>query len=209
MIESIISGIGLGFVLSFLTGPVFFALIKTSIEKGFNAGVSLAAGVVVCDIFYVALTIYGTSFLALENIYRMQIGIAGSIILFSIGIYYLFKKVKVNYEQAASKRHYTGYFLKGFFMCIFNPAILLYWLSVTSGVISTSGAIKPADILPFYGSILVTQFSLDVLKAYYANKLRYRIKERTISNLNKIAGVLILIFAARIIYNLLTGNSLI
>lgn len=209
MIETIISGIGLGFVLSFLTGPVFFALIKTSIEKGFYAGVSLAAGVVVSDIFYVALTIYGTSFLALENTYRIQIGIAGSSILFAIGIYYLFKKVKVNYEQTSSKRHNTGYFIKGFIMCIFNPAILLYWLSVTSSVISISGEIKSANILPFFGSILITQFSVDVLKAYYANKLRYRIKEKTIANLNRFAGILILIFAARLIYNLLTGHSLI
>jgi threonine/homoserine/homoserine lactone efflux protein len=169
----------------------------------------LAAGVVFSDIFYVALTIYGTSFLALENTYRVQIGIVGSTILFSIGIYYLFKKVKVNYEQNTSKRHYTGYFIKGFLMCIFNPAVLLYWLSVTSGVISLSGGVKSDEILPFYGSILVTQFSLDVLKAYYANKLRYKIKEKTISNLNKVAGILILIFAARIIYNLLTGHSLI
>ncbi|SKB28736.1 LysE family translocator [Daejeonella lutea] len=209
MIESIISGIGLGFVLSFLTGPVFFALIKTSIEKGFYAGVSLAAGVVVSDIFYVALTLYGSSFLALENTYRVQIGVAGSTILFAIGIYYLFKKVKVNYEKTTSKRHNTGYFLKGFLMCIFNPAILLYWLSVTSGVVSISGKIDTSEVIPFFGSILVTQFSVDVIKAYYANKLRYKIKEKTISNLNRIAGVLILIFAVRLLYNLLTGHSLI
>ncbi|MES3018474.1 MAG: LysE family translocator [Bacteroidota bacterium] len=209
MIESIISGIGLGFVLSFLTGPVFFALIKTSIEKGFYAGVSLAAGVVVSDIFYVALTLYGSSFLALENTYRVQIGVAGSSILFAIGIYYLFKKVKVNYEKTTSKRHNTGYFLKGFLMCIFNPAILLYWLSVTSGVISISGEIDSAEVMPFFGSILITQFSVDVVKAYYANKLRYKIKEKTISNLNRVAGVLILIFAVRLLYNLLTGHSLI
>lgn len=209
MIESIISGIGLGFVLSFLTGPVFFALIKTSIEKGFYAGVSLAAGVVVSDIFYVALTLYGSSFLALENTYRVQIGVAGSTILFAIGIYYLFKKVKVNYEKTTSKRHNTGYFLKGFLMCIFNPAILLYWLSVTSGVISISGEIEASEVVPFFGSILLTQFSVDVVKAYYANKLRYKIKEKTISNLNRIAGVLILIFAVRLLYNLLTGHSLI
>lgn len=209
MIESIISGIGLGFVLSFLTGPVFFALIKTSIEKGFYAGVSLAAGVVLSDIIYVALSLYGTSFLALENTYRTQIGIAGSAILFSIGIYYLLKRVKVNYEKTSSKRHNTGYFLKGFVMCIFNPAILLYWLSVTGGVISISGAIEPSEVIPFFGSILLTQFSLDVIKAYYANKLRYRIKEKTISNLNRIAGALILIFAVRLLYNLLTGHSLV
>jgi len=209
MIESIVSGIGLGFVLSFLTGPVFFALIKTSIEKGFYAGVSLAGGVLVSDIFYVGISLYGTSYIALENAYRMQIGITGSSILFIIGLYYLFKKVKVNYEQASSKRKNTGYFIKGFLMCIFNPAILLYWLSVTSSVISISGEIKSSEIIPFFGSILITQFSLDVLKAYYANKLRYRIKERNIARLNRIAGVLILIFAVRLIYNLLTGHSLI
>jgi threonine/homoserine/homoserine lactone efflux protein len=209
MIESIVSGIGLGFVLSFLTGPVFFALIKTSIEKGFSAGVSLAGGVVVSDIFYVGISLYGSSFIALENAYRVQIGIAGSSVLFIIGLYYLFKKVKVNYEQTSSKRKNTGYFIKGFLMCIFNPAILLYWLSVTSSVISISGEIKSTEIIPFFGSILITQFSLDVLKAYYANKLRYKIKEKNIARLNRIAGVLILIFAARLIFNLLTGHSLI
>lgn len=209
MLESIISGIGLGLVLSFLTGPVFFALIKTSIEKGFYAGMSLAGGVLASDIFYVAVTVYGSSFLALENKYRMYIGITGSIVLLTIGVYYLLKKVKINYENSTSTRHNTGYFLKGFFMCIFNPAILLYWISVTSGVISVSGEFEAKDIIPFYSAILVTQFSMDIVKAYYANKLRYRIKEKTIVHLNQIAGVLIIIFALRLIYNLASGNSLI
>jgi threonine/homoserine/homoserine lactone efflux protein len=209
MLESIISGIGLGIVLSFLTGPVFFALIKTSIEKGFYAGLSLAFGVFVCDVLYVSLTIYGSSFLELENKYRLQIGIAGSIILLGIGIYYLFKKVKINYQTITSKRHNTGYFLKGFFMCFFNPAVLLYWISVTSSVISVSGEFKPQQIAPFFGSILLTQLGVDAIKAYYANKLRYKIKEQTMSRLNKIAGILIIIFAFRIIYNLVVGHSLI
>ena len=205
MLESIISGIGLGIVLSFLTGPVFFALIKTSIEKGFYAGVALAAGVLLSDIFYVGLTLFGSSFLELENKYRLPIGITGSAILFSIGIYYLFKKVKINYENSTSRKHNTGFFLKGFIMCIFNPAILLYWISVTSGVISVAGKFEANNIIPFYASILVTQFSIDITKAYYANKLRYRIKEKTISSLNKIAGILIIIFALRLVYNLISN----
>ena len=104
MIESIVSGIGLGFVLSFLTGPVFFALIKTSIEKGFYAGVSLAGGVLISDIFYVGISLYGSSFIALENEYRVQIGIAGSSILFIIGLYYLFKKVKYTVFTAGTSK---------------------------------------------------------------------------------------------------------
>jgi threonine/homoserine/homoserine lactone efflux protein len=209
MLESIISGIGLGIVLSFLTGPVFFALIKTSIEKGFYAGMSLSLGVFVCDILFVSLTIYGSSFLALENQYRLQIGIIGSVILLSIGIYYLFKKVKISYQTITSKRHNTAYFLKGFFMCFFNPAVLLYWISVTTSVISVAGEIKPQQIIPFFGSILFTQLGLDAVKAHYANKLRYRIKEKTLGQLNKIAGILIILFAFLIIYNLVTGHSLV
>ena len=76
-------------------------------------------------------------------------------------------------------------------------------------MISVAGEFEARNILPFYCSILITQFSMDVVKAYYANKLRYRIKEKTISHLNQIAGVIIIIFALRLIYNLATGHSLI
>jgi threonine/homoserine/homoserine lactone efflux protein len=208
MIDTIISGIGLGIVLSFVTGPVFFALIKTSIEKGFHAGVSLAAGVVFSDLFYVGLSIYGSSFIAFENEYRIYIGVAGSVVLLAIGLYYLLKKVKINYESTTSRKHNTGYLLKGFFMSILNPSMLLYWISVTSGILSVTGELDTKEIVPFFGSILVTQFSMDTIKAYYANKLRYRIKEKTIIWLNKIAGGLIIIFALRLIYSLIFTNSL-
>lgn len=209
MIETIIAGIGFGIVLSIIGGAVFFVLLKTSIEKGFHAGVSFAAGVLLSDIVFVALVIYGSSYLALENQYRLPIGIMGSAILLSIGIYYLFKKPVINYEDKSSKRHNTGYFLKGFFMCIFNPAVLLYWISVAGGAISITGQFNPKKIIPLFASILITQFSLDVTKAYYANKLRYRIKAHMISKLNKVAGVLVILFAIRMILNLILGHSLI
>lgn len=209
MIEAIISGIGFGIVLSIVGGAVFFVLIKTSIEKGFHAGVAFATGVLLSDVFFVALVIFGSSYLALENQYRLPIGIIGSVILLSIGIYYLFKKPLINHEDRSSKRHNTGYFLKGFFMCIFNPAVLLYWFSVAGGAISVTGQFSPKKIIPLFASILITQFSLDVTKAYYANKLRYRIKAHMISKLNKVAGILLILFAIRMILNLVLGHSLI
>lgn len=209
MLESIISGIGLGIVLSFATGPVFFALLKTSIEKGFHAGMWLAAGVVLSDLVYVSLAVYGSSFIKFENQYRMPIGIAGSAVLFGIGCYYLLKKVKINYQNTTSARRNTGYFFKGFLMCIFNPSLLLYWISVTSSLISVKGKIDADEIIPFFGFILITQFSMDTLKAYYANKFRYHIKEKTIILLNRVAGGLILIFALKLIWSLVFTESLI
>lgn len=209
MLELIVSGIGLGIVLSFLTGPVFFALIKISIEKGFQSGVALASGVLVSDAIYVIITLFGTSLLSFEAEYRVPIGIVGSAVLLGIGSYYLFKKVKINFDCAPSTKKNAGYFLKGFFMCIFNPFILLYWISVTSGIYSLHGNLTSQQIIPFFGSILLTLFGMDVLKAYFANKLRYKIKEKSIQRLNNIAGVLIIIFALKLIYNLIFTETLI
>lgn len=209
MLELIISGIGLGLVLSFLTGPAFFALIKTSIEKGFYAGVALAAGVVVSDFIYMAITLFGTSFLSFEKAYRIPIGIVGSIILLGIGSYYFFKEVKINQDTTTSRIKHAGYFFKGFFMCIFNPFILLYWISVTSGIYALYGTLTGEQIFPFFGSILITLFAMDTLKAYLSYKLRFKIKEKAIQRLNKIAGIVIIIFALKLIYNLIFTTTLI
>ncbi len=203
MVESIITGIGLGIVLSFVTGPVFFALIKTSIERGFYAGICLAGGVVMSDVIYVSVSIYGSSYLVLEKQYKLPIGLAGAAVLVAIGTYYLLKKVKIHYDQTITRKHYYGYFFKGFLMCIFNPGILIYWVTVTSSVVSVSGRILPEEVLPFYGSILVTQFSMDALKSYYASKLRYRITAHKLTWLNRIAGGLMLIFAGKLLYSLI------
>src|ERR1700712_234360 len=99
MIEAVISGIGFGLVLTFLTGPVFFALIKTSIEKGFHAGVALALGVVTSDMVFVGAILFGSQYFDVSAKDKIYAGVIGSIILFVIGVYYLFKKATINYTH--------------------------------------------------------------------------------------------------------------
>jgi threonine/homoserine/homoserine lactone efflux protein len=106
--EIILSGIGMGIVLSFLTGPVFFALIKTSIEKGLYAGMALAAGVVLSDGIFVALSLFGSTYITKGSAYIDYIGYAGAGILLSIGVFYLLKKVKLEYEENTSKTKKLG-----------------------------------------------------------------------------------------------------
>src|ERR1700753_2868948 len=100
MIEAIISGIGIGLVLTFLTGPVFFALIKTSIEKGFHAGVALALGVVSSDMVFVGAILFGSQYIDVSPHTKEITGIIGSVILATIGIYYIFKKATVDFKTS-------------------------------------------------------------------------------------------------------------
>jgi threonine/homoserine/homoserine lactone efflux protein len=208
MIEAIISGIGFGLVLTFITGPVFFALIKTSIEKGFHAGLSLALGVVTSDMVFVGAILFGSQYFDISAQDKTVAGIIGSIILFTIGIYYIFKKADVNYKNVIpNKINHAGYFFKGFVMCIFNPTVLLHW-TVVIGVASTQFHAgvqhRSAKIAVMFLTILIIQFGLDAVKAFYANKLREKISPKFVHRLNEVAGIALIIASLVLIDRLVT-----
>ena len=206
MFEAILQGIGAGVLFSFLTGPVFFSMIKTSIEKGFKAGFSLAIGVVFSDIIFIVLTLFSSQFVDYNSEYNQYVSIIGGLFLFGIGLYYIFNKVKVNYEISDTlKIRKRGYLLKGFLMCLLSPSTLMFWLMV-GGIISVQLHYNISEKIVFFTIAMITQLSVDCLKTYYAAKLRYRIKEKSIQNLNKIAGVVILIFAIRLFVQVIIKN---
>lgn len=208
MIEAVISGIGIGLILTFLTGPVFFALIKTSIERGFHAGLFMALGVVSSDIVFVGSILFGSQFFDVTEHTKTIAGEIGSVILFSIGVYYFFKKVNINYNNIAPtglKR--TGYFLKGFLMCIFNPTILFHWITVigTASTIYHQGVHhRSLKIAIMFLTVLIVQFGLDTTKAFYANKLRDKISAKLIHRLNEVAGVALIIGSLILLDKLVT-----
>ncbi|MFI5163309.1 MAG: LysE family translocator [Sphingobacteriales bacterium] len=209
MIEAIIRGIGIGLVLTFLTGPVFFALIKTSIEKGFHAGVSLALGVVSSDVVFVGAILFGSQYFDISNQDKRNAGVVGCIVLLALGIYYIFKKSKINYgNKVPTRLERTGYFLKGFLMCILNPTLLLHWTIVitTASTLYIYGVPnRSLKIGVMFLTILVVQFGLDTTKAFYANKLRDKISVKFVHRLNEVAGIA-LIIASLILFDKLVTH---
>lgn len=208
MIEAVISGIGIGLILTFITGPVFFALVKTSIERGFHAGIYMALGVVCSDVVFVGAILFGSQLFDISEDTKTVAGAVGSIILFTIGVYYLFKKANINYENIAPtglKRY--GYFLKGFLMCIFNPTMLFHWITVigTASTIYHQGVQnRTLKIAIMFLTILIVQFGLDVTKAFYANKLRDKISVKRVHRLNQVAGIALIIASLILMDKLVT-----
>ncbi|RYY34777.1 MAG: LysE family translocator [Sphingobacteriaceae bacterium] len=208
MIDAIFSGIGFGLVLTFITGPVFFALIKTSIERGFHAGVALALGIVASDAVFVGAILFGSQLVDITPQTKTNVGIVGCAILLAVGVYYLFKKSDVNYNNTTpSKLKRTGYFFKGFLMCIFNPTILFHWITII-GFASTIYHEGVNDhhlkIGVMFLTILIVQFGLDTIKAFYANKLRQRLSVNFVHKLNIIAGWALIIASVVLFDRLVT-----
>ncbi len=185
-------------------------LIKTSIEKSFHAGIAyVALGVVTSDVVFDGAILFGSQYFDISSHDKQARRIVGCVILFGLGFYYMFKKSEVNYgNKVPTKLQRTGYFLKGFLMCILNPTLLLHW-TVVIGTASTlyieSVPNRSLKIGVMFLTILIVQFGLDTTKAFYANKLRDRISVKFVHRLNEVAGIA-LIIASLILFDKLVTH---
>ena len=93
MLEPILSGISFGLLLAIMLGPVFFALLQTSLHEGFKAGVFLASGVLASDATLIALCYVFAKQMELMSSHKIATGWVGGMILISFGLVNFFKKV--------------------------------------------------------------------------------------------------------------------
>lgn len=205
MLEAIVSGLTLGFVLSLLVGPVFFLLIDTSIKKGFKRGVYLAVGVLLSDMFYIAITYFSSVASGVMQYYQWEIGWAGGILLMVFGMVTILKKPHIKSTDLDLSDKGSSVWvevLKGFLMNLLNPFLLIFWLGV-SGSVSAGKSFTYRHTVIFFITVLVTVFLTDVIKAWSASKLRTFLKPTLLIWVNRISGTGLLLFGIRMIYKMI------
>ncbi|HEX2535451.1 MAG TPA: LysE family transporter [Chitinophagaceae bacterium] len=200
MLEALWKGIVLGLVLSLSVSPVLFATLKQSINNGIKGGISFILGVSVSDILLALATNLFTEAISFMKEQQDPIGFLSSILLISIGVYFLFfKKVQVNEEGAVvirfRKRDYVKIFLAGFFMNILNPFILIFWLNMAA--LFVQHTLNERVVL--YGTALSLLLAVDLTKVFLAQKLRRKLTYKNIHLMNQINGGILILFGLAII----------
>ena len=204
MIESIIKGLTFGLVLSISVGPVLFSIIKQSLNNGHPGGLSFVFGVSASDISLVLVSNIFTQLFESLKTYKTEVGVAGCIFLVSLGVFFLFfKKVKVNEEGKQvikfRKRDYARIFLSGYAMNTLNPSVFIFWIYASTAVINHS---VNQRIVVFI-TCLSWMLGADILKVFLAGKIRNRLTPHNIHIINKINGLLLIIFGIALIWGLL------
>ena len=208
MLKPVIEGFLLGMTLAFFIGPVFIALLHTSIKRGFRSGIFFALGVLLSDMVCVAFTYLGISQIASDENYRLGIGMAGGIILMVFGAYEFLHKEKVKLKvDAAYAPRLTLYVLKGFFLNIATPFVFLFWLGAV-GLVSAKYGDSQQSVIIFFLTAGATIFSTDLLKAFVANKLTKVLTDKNFYWIRKIAGVLMFIFGIILIWRVCQDYAL-
>jgi len=200
--EIAVQGIKVGIVLAFLIGPVFFTILQTSIERGFWNGLGVVLGVSLSDTLSVIICYLGASQILYNQGLQVYLAYGGGVLIIAIGLYNLLIKSrrtmdKVNIEVSGKK--YYRYFIKGFLMNSLTPMVILFWIGTLSFATVELGYTQRNEFIIFFGSVLITVLSTDVLKAYLAGRLRNLITPRLIRIINIVLGITLIVFGIRLL----------
>jgi len=211
MIEPLLKGLVLGFLLAISVGPVIFAILKQSINHGHKAGYVFVAGISASDIMLVLIcNIFSALFTTMLN-HKTAIAIAGSTFLVCFGIYTLFfKKIKTDADNKIIQKkfkahHFIGIFISGFLMNVLNPGVFFFWLAWTAAILSDSQAARhPFEYrIIVFGTCLGFVLLTDIAKVVLASRLRSKLTPRILLLINRISGIILIGFGIALVWGVL------
>lgn len=196
-----IEGILLGLTLAVLFGPALFALLQTSIHRGFRAGAFIAAGIILSDLTIIMLSYLGVTQLLMNQRNYVFLGLLSGIILIVFGLVTFNRKAGAlgnNNGETEKMPTVTTFLLKGFFLNFANPFIWLFWISLTVGISANYGQDK-SDILIFFAGALLAIFGTDIAKVIIANRIKRFLTITFMTWVNRIVGVILCSFGIVVI----------
>ena len=183
-------------LILFLTpGPVWVALIARAMSGGFNAALPLAFGVVVGDVFWPLLAIFGLSFIV--EVYAEFLTVlkfVGAFIFLIMGVLLIRKADKsLGSDNRLTKPGMVAGFLAGLLVILGNPKAILFYMGILPGFFDIS-QVTTLDIVaicilsaivPLVGNVVLA-LSFNWARGFLASSTAVR---RT----NVTAGVLLIV----------------
>lgn len=205
---AVLIGVFLSVVINM--GPAFITLVQTSLHRGFRSAAWFVIGVILNDAMVITLCILTSVQVVMRSPFEAALASIGAgVILLLFGIFTYRKKVKDREQREQmiekhseeimknqnDKPSWFVFLGKGFILNILNPFVWLFWFSAVAIVAGNMDGNKLSTFV-FFGIILGTTLTLELLKAWGAAKLkRFLTPERT-TLINKIAGVLLMLCGA-------------
>lgn len=185
-------------------GPSFITLVQTSLHRGFRSAGWFAIGVITNDALIVSLCILTSVQIVMRSSQEAALACIGAgVILVLFGFFTYRRKVKDREEliekqseilikETDRKPSWYVFFAKGFVLNILNPFVWLFWFSAVAIVAGNMGGNKLSTLV-FFGIILGTTLTIELLKAWGAAKLKKFFNAERTMLMNKITGALLML----------------
>lgn len=214
MVDALLKGLAISLLLMFSVGPVIFNTIKQSINHGRRGGFSFITGVWISDIIWVVLSNGFSEAIKVLLHFKIPIGIAGCCFLIGMGIYFTFlKKIEPRRLQEPSeiagdeitpsgkkKTNYFAILSSGFIINTLNPAVISFWVLMAASLASVYSLY---DRIIIFSTCLGVNMLADVGKVIGAGYIGKKLSDRVILLINRLSGVLYLVFGIVILIGII------
>jgi len=161
--------------LLFLTpGPVWVALIARALSGGFHSAWPLALGVVIGDVLWPLVAIFGVSYLvSVYADFMVVLKFIGVIMFITMGVQLLRKPVKA-FGQGDGRLTRPGMwagFIAGVLVILANPKAILFYLGVLPGFFDLS-AVTPQDIIAICVLSMIVPLVGNLCFSWFIDKIR-------------------------------------
>lgn len=200
ILEPLFLGFSAGVILSFGFGSVFFALIQSSLEHGYKAGVKISLGVVFGDIIMVAIAYFGTTLLPQIPEFAVYSRIFGSLLLILLGIAQFRQSKPPTQVKDFKLARFFYFFGKGFLLNVINPVNFIAWV-ILSGTLKGYKYNHLEEII-FFSTCILMIFVVESLMAYFAHKIKNRLNDKTMRQIKMLTGLVFIGVGIKLIYDI-------
>ena len=181
--------VGAIFIFMATPGPGVLAVISRALGSGFSHALFMSFGMVLGDIIFLLLTIFGLSIVA-KTFYEVFIiiKILGGIYLIYLGIKIYISKTSHFDTSVKKSSSYAGDFFAGLFITLSNPKVIAFYVGFLPTFVNLSNLTHKDTLLVVF-LVLFTLSLILTSYAYFASKAKGSIKRPKTQNiLNRVAG---------------------
>jgi threonine/homoserine/homoserine lactone efflux protein len=187
----IISGIVFGLGGGLTPGPLMTLVITETLKHGTKEGLKVAMAPLITDLPVVLLSIFLLSKLSELDLVIGIISILGALFLVYLGYEsFTYKGVEID-----TKRFKPQSLKKGIIANVFNPAPILFWISVGAPTVLKGYEVSVMAAAYFIFFMYFCLVGSKLLTAMLVGKSRQFLKSRNYMLIIKILGVVLFVFA--------------
>jgi L-lysine exporter family protein LysE/ArgO len=196
-----VAGLLSGFVASIPVGPINVTILNEGARRGFVWAMLIGLGAVCMEVIYCGLAFAGFSSLFESRLMRASMELFSFLLMLFLGLKYLLAKsvasTTPSVERIEHKLHPHTAFMTGFVRVLGNPAVLLFWITLSATLISHEWM---ADTWPSKLACVVGAglggFGWFTLLSYLVSRGQGKFSSKTLLRMSQISGACLLLAAA-------------
>ncbi|PLX19821.1 MAG: lysine transporter LysE [Marinilabiliales bacterium] len=193
-----IKGLIVGFLASIPLGPVGVLCIQRTINKGRFSGIISGMGADTVDSFFALVAALGLTFIINfieEQQFFIQIIGGGVVVFLGAKIFYTNPVKQIRRHRRKKNKLIEDYF-SVLFLTISNPLAIFLFVAAFAGIGIVSSKDNSLDSSLIVGGVFVGAMAWWAILTFFIDLFRKRFRLKQLWWINKIAGVILVIFGA-------------